>query len=174
MKNSFELEESIPWTNTQLDYDHLFMNFAVNISRFSKCVSHHVGAVLTKDNRVISHGVNGTRPGEINCCERFPAYDKETMREAHREWSELHEWHAEANAISYALKQKQDLEGTTLYVTVAPCFNCCKNWIGLFGVKRVIYLEEYDACGVERVRELLRTHGCRLEKYSELFSGVEQ
>ena len=163
-------DETTPWTNTQFDYDRLFMNFAINISRFSKCVSHSVGAVLTRDNRVISHGVNGTRPGEINCCERFPAYDKTTMRDAHRQWSEINEYHAEANAISFALKQKQDIEGTTLYVTVAPCFNCCKNWIGLFGVTRVVYLKEYDQCGVDRVRDVLRASNCVLEKYDDLFS----
>lgn len=152
---------------SQREYDKLFMGFAHDVSKLSKCVSIHVGAVLVKDNRVISHGVNGTRPGHINCCERFPAYNAETSRPAHSAWSQKHEWHAEANAISFALKQKQDVEGSTLYVTLAPCFECMKSFIGLFGVSRVVYTDVYDRCNIQDVQDQADVYSVTLEKYHE-------
>ena len=49
----------------------VFMKTAFLFAEQSKCVSHHVGAVIVKNNRIISTGVNGTPPDLPNCCDIF-------------------------------------------------------------------------------------------------------
>ena len=53
-------------------FDQLFMELAVNLASKSHCIKRHVGAVLTKDTRIISIGYNGPPAGTHNCDEKWP------------------------------------------------------------------------------------------------------
>src|SRR5690606_21557549 len=53
-------------------FDDIYMELAVNLARRSHCIMRHVGAVLTKDTRIISIGYNGPPPGTHNCDEEWP------------------------------------------------------------------------------------------------------
>ena len=50
--------------------------------------------------------------------------------------------HAEANAITKLARSSNNSEGSTLYVTAAPCIECAKLIIQA-GIKRVVYGEKY-------------------------------
>lgn len=119
----------------------LFMKVAFLIAGKSKCVSHHVGAVLVKDNRIVSMGYNGAPPGLINCNEVFnpDSFD----RHKHHEWSDANEVHAEINCLMFAAKNEISTDGCDLYVTITPCDYCVKNVV-MSGVKNIFYLYEYD------------------------------
>lgn len=118
-----------------------FMKTAFLFADESKCVSHHVGAVIVKDKRIVSIGYNGTPPDLPNCCEVF---DPEGFdREEHHKWSKDNEIHAEMNAIGFAAKKGEDIEGCDMYVTVSPCNDCLKN-ICATGIANVYYLYLYD------------------------------
>lgn len=118
-----------------------FMKTAFLFADESKCVSHHVGAVIVKDKRIISIGYNGTPPDLPNCCEVF---DKDNFdREAHHKWSKDNEIHAEMNAVAFAAKHNVEIDGCDVYVTVSPCNDCLKN-LSMTGVKNVYYLYLYD------------------------------
>lgn len=119
----------------------VFMKTAFIIAQKSKCVSHHVGAVIVKDNRIISMGYNGTPPGLTNCCEVFDTNN--FSREEHHKWSSDNEVHAEMNAITFAAKRGDRLNGCDMYVTISPCNYCLKN-IVMTGIKNVYYLYPYD------------------------------
>lgn len=136
------------------------MQHAYLVGQSSKCVSWKVGAVIAKDGRIISTGYNGTPAGRehVNCCEHATASgwlksvqhgDKVIVglnpefREAHSKWSSDNEIHAELNAILYAAKTGQGIDGATMYVTVSPCPQCAKA-IAQSGIKTVIYQELYD------------------------------
>ena len=107
----------------------------------SKCISHHVGAVIVKDDRIISVGYNGTPPGLINCCEVF---DKDNFnRQEHHIWSSENEIHAELNALAYSAKTNIEVDGADVYVTISPCNQCIKNLIPA-GIKNIYYLFLYD------------------------------
>lgn len=54
-------------------FDDIYMELAVNLSKRSHCVKRQVGAVLTKDTRIISIGYNGPPAGTHNCDEEWPA-----------------------------------------------------------------------------------------------------
>jgi len=129
--------------NKQQKLDKIFMNVAVEFSDLSHCVSHKVGAVAVKDNRIVATGINGTPSGMVNCEEIFPDYNLERDREEHYKWSSAHEIHAEMNIIIFCAKNGIELEGTTVYSTVQPCQYCMKNLLQT-GIVRIVYKYPYD------------------------------
>lgn len=116
------------------------MNLASDLARRSHCVKAQVGAVLTKDTRIISIGYNGPPAGTHNCDEEWPLMG--CARDAKGSCSLA--LHAEENAILYAVKNGSKLEGTTLYVTLSPCLPCAR-LIYAAGIKQVIFKDSYAA-----------------------------
>ena len=117
-------------------YDKAYLRMAGEWAKLSHCKRKQVGALIVKDNTIISDGYNGTPSGFTNSCEDE---DGETH------WYVLH---AEANAILKVAKSTQNAKGATLYVTLSPCRDCSKLIIQA-GIKRVVYLKQYkDISGV--------------------------
>lgn len=114
----------------QLKRDYLYMRMAQTWSENSYCQRRQVGALLVKDNMIISDGYNGTPSGFENQCE-----DENNV-------SKPYVLHAEANAITKVARSHNSSEGATLYVTTSPCMECSKLIIQS-GIKRVVYSEEY-------------------------------
>ncbi len=121
----------------QLRYDKAYLKMAVNWSKLSHCKRKQVGALIVKDEMIISDGYNGTPSGFDNCCEDS---DNKTY------WYVLH---AEANAILKVAKSTNNLRGSTLYLTMSPCKECSKLIIQA-GITRVVYIRPYkDTEGVQ-------------------------
>ena len=121
-------------------FDDIYMNLAVDLARRSHCVKAQVGAVLTRDTRIISIGYNGPPSGTHNCDEEWP--DTGCARDSKGSCSLA--LHAEENAIIYAVKNGVSLEGTTLYTTLSPCLSCAR-LIYSSGVRKMIYKHSYAA-----------------------------
>lgn len=119
----------------------IFIKTALLLSQKSKCVSKKVGAVIVKDDRIISMGYNGTPPGYKNCNQIF--MEKEYIREEHHKWSNMYEIHGEMNAILFSAKNDINVNGCDIYVTLHPCDQCIKNLIQA-GIKKIYYVYEYD------------------------------
>jgi dCMP deaminase len=119
-------------------FDLIFMNLATNLATRSHCVKAQVGAVLTKDTRIISIGYNGPPAGTHNCDEEWP--ETGCPRDSKNSCSLA--LHAEENAILYAVKNGSTLEGSTLYLTLSPCIACARI-IFSSGIKKVWYKESY-------------------------------
>jgi dCMP deaminase len=118
-----------------------YLKMASEWSSNSCCKRKKVGALIVKNNMIISDGYNGTPSGFPNDCE---GPDGSTQ------WYVLH---AEANAITKLAKSTQDSEGSTLYLTLSPCRDCSKLIIQS-GIKKVIYKEEYrDLDGLKILKE---------------------
>lgn len=98
------------------------MNLANDLAKRSHCVKQHVGAVLTKDTRIISIGYNGPPAHTHNCDEEWPGVG--CPRDSKGSCSLA--LHAEENAILYAVKNGANLEGATLYTTLSPCLPCAR------------------------------------------------
>lgn len=96
----------------------------------SYCERRKVGALVVKDKMIISDGYNGTPSGFENVCE-----DENNM-------TKPYVLHAEANAITKLARSSNNSDGSTLYVTAAPCIECSKLIIQA-GIKRVVYGEKY-------------------------------
>jgi len=139
--------------------DKNFINIATEIASASKCVSKQVGAVIVKDGRILSTGYNGTPAGYINCCD----YWKGEYTPQHHEWSKTYEIHAEMNAIIWAARKGISIEGATIYVTLEPCSECSKNLIAS-GIKRIVFLKEYEHTHSQVVSKFLEDNGVSIEK----------
>lgn len=120
------------------EFDDIFMELAVNLSRRSHCVKAQVGAVLARDTRIISIGYNGPPAGTHNCDEEWP----ETGCARDSKGSCSLALHAEENAIIYAVKNGISLDEATLYTTLSPCLSCAR-LIFSSGVRKMIYLHSY-------------------------------
>jgi dCMP deaminase len=114
------------------------MNLATDLAQRSHCVKAQVGAVLTKDTRIISIGYNGPPAGTHNCDEEFPNVG--CPRDSKNSCSLA--LHAEENAILYAVKNGATLEGATLYLTLSPCLSCAR-LIFSSGIKKVWFKNSY-------------------------------
>lgn len=119
-------------------FDLIFMKLASDLSARSHCVKAQVGAVLTKDTRIISIGYNGPPAGTHNCDEEWP--ETGCPRDSKNSCSLA--LHAEENAILYAVKNGAALEGSTLYLTLSPCISCARI-IYSSGIKKVWYKASY-------------------------------
>ena len=120
------------------EFDQIFMELAINIAKRSHCIKRHVGAVLTKDTRIISIGYNGPPAGTHNCDEEWPETGCE--RDSHGSCSLA--LHAEQNALMYAINNNAKIEGSTIYLTLTPCLACARMLFSA-GVKKVVYLYSY-------------------------------
>ena len=110
----------------QTKYDKAYLKMALEWGELSYCKRRKVGALIVKDNMIISDGYNGTPTGFENICEDDEGYTK---------WYVLH---AEANAIAKVSSSTQSTKGATLYITLSPCRECSK-LIFQSGIKRVVY-----------------------------------
>ena len=123
---------------TRPAFDQIFMNLALDLAKRSHCVKAQVGAVLTKDTRIISIGYNGPPAGTHNCDEEFPI--EGCPRDTKGSCSLA--LHAEENAILYAAKNNISMIGSTLYITLSPCIACARV-IFTTGIKKVFYKDSY-------------------------------
>lgn len=154
------------------EFDDIFMELAVNLAKRSHCIKRHVGAVLTKDTRIISIGYNGPPSGTHNCDIEWP--EKGCPRDSKGSCSLA--LHAEQNAILYAVKNKTDVEGATLFVTLSPCIACARI-IYTMKIKKVVYLKsyaEYKGIPTDEGVDFLRRFGVEAEKYEGSLDNVSE
>jgi len=114
------------------------MELAEKLALRSHCVKAQVGAVLTKDTRIISLGYNGPPAGTHNCDIEFPVVG--CPRDSKGSCSLA--LHAEQNAILYAAKNNVSMQGATLYVTLSPCISCARV-IYTTGIQKVYFKDSY-------------------------------
>ena len=119
-------------------FDEIYMELAEKLALRSHCVKAQVGAVLTKETRIVSLGYNGPPAGTHNCDEVWP----ETGCARDSKGSCSLALHAEQNAILYATKNNVSMENATLYVTLSPCIACARV-IFTTGIRRVFYKDSY-------------------------------
>jgi len=151
-------------------FDDIYMELAVNLAKRSHCIKRHVGAVLTKDTRIISIGYNGPPSGTHNCDELWPSTG--CPRDSKGGCSLA--IHAEQNAILYAVKNNTSVDGATLYVTLSPCLACARI-IYSMGILRVIYFNSYaELKGLEKDEgvEFLKTFSVACSKYEGKLDNV--
>lgn len=136
----------------QLRYDKAYLRMAKSWAKLSHCKRKQVGALIVKDDMIISDGYNGAPSGFDNCCE-------DESGDTH--WYVLH---AEANAILKVAKSTNNAKGATLYLTLSPCKDCSK-LILQAGIKRLVFIKQYkDSSGVD----FLRSAGIEIIKIEEI------
>lgn len=110
--------------------DKRYLRMARIWAENSYCQRRKVGALLVKDQMIISDGYNGTPAGFENICEDEAGVTKPYVL------------HAEANAITKIARSGNSSQGSTLYITASPCLECSKLIIQA-GIKRVVFNDLY-------------------------------
>ena len=122
-----------------------FMDTAERFAQLSSAKRLQVGAVVVKDNRIISIGYNGTPAGWDNTCEE-EVIDKDWFVTRKTKDEVIH---AEANAILKLARDGESGNGSDLFCTHAPCVHCAKLIYGA-GIKKFYYRDTYrDTLGIE-------------------------
>ena len=171
-----------------IDY---YMDVADRTSKLSHAIRLQVGAVVVKDNRILSYGYNGMPTGWDNNCEtkeymssdaggwlnpdeidmRWPFQEwRESVTESGEKWGYNARYklvtkdevlHAESNAIAKVSGSTESSENATMFCTHAPCIHCAK-MIWQSGIKNLYYRDTYrDSNGLE----FLEKSGVNVTKY---------
>lgn len=110
----------------------------------------HVGAIVVKDDRIISIGYNGMPAGWDNNCEFDFTHPQTKLTELVTRKEVLH---AEANAITKLAKSNDSGLGADIFITHAPCMECSK-LILQSGIRRVYYGDQYrDDSGIQFLKQ---------------------
>ena len=143
------VKEKKEMTKERVSWETYFMNIAKEVSTRSTCDRKHVGAVIVRDKTLLSTGYNGSIKGLPHCneadCEMVDGHCIRTS-------------HAEANAIVQAAKNGVKIDGSEIYVTASPCYNCFK-LIANSGIKIIFYNELYRD---QRIKERAKEVGIEL------------
>jgi dCMP deaminase len=143
-------------------WDEYFIKIAEIVKERSTCLRRRVGAVIVKDNRILTTGYNGAPPGARHCDEI--GCMRETMGIPSGERHELcRALHAEQNAVIQAAKYGIPIEGSTVYTTTYPCVICAKILIAS-GVERIVYDGGYPD---ELSKKFLADSGIIIDKYDK-------
>ena len=133
----------------RVSWDRYFMNLALQAATRSTCPRKHVGAVIVRDKTILSTGYNGSIRGAPHCTDVGCLMENNHC---------VRTVHAEANALVQAARHGVLLDGSQIYVTASPCFNCFK-LIANAGIRTVYYGEFYRD---ERVLQFARDAGIEM------------
>jgi dCMP deaminase len=165
-------------------YIDYYMDVAERTGKLSHAVRRQVGAVIVKDNRILSYGYNGMPTGWPNECE-YKEYmnaakagfmpeneilEKFPYEEYVEEYQAIRRYrlvtrdevlHAESNAIAKVSGSTESSEDATMFSTTAPCIHCAK-MIFQSGIKNVFYRDTYrDSAGID----FLEKSGVNVTRY---------
>ena len=143
----------------------LFKDIAIRVAELSTARRLKVGAIVVKDDRIISIGYNGMPAGWDNNCEEWVDLTPEE-----RIWSDADRvlrtrpevLHAESNAISKMARSSESAEGADLFVTHSPCMECAK-LIYQSGIRNVWFGENYRS---DSGLQFLRKSGVEVKNWN--------
>lgn len=146
-------------------WDVRFVEIAKVIGEWSSCYQKNrkIGAVIVKNNRILTTGYNGAPSGIKNCVERGECMRRNENIPSGTKQELCYAIHAEQNAIIQAAKMGVSIDGATLYCTHQPCTICSKMIINS-GIKRIVYINEYPD---DFAMKLLNDAGIKVEHYIE-------
>ena len=147
------------------DKDHYYLNIAREVARRSTCLRRWFGAVIVKNDQIISTGYAGSARGTINCSDIGICPRQQAGIPRGERYELCRSVHAEMNAIIHAARI--DMIGSTMYLVgldskdekvieaAKPCKICTRLIINA-GIKTVIVLEPKDVVMTYEVDEFIR------------------
>jgi dCMP deaminase len=120
------------------------MNIAIAVRKKANCLGRKVGAIIVKENRIISTGYNGTPEGITNCADGgcVRCRNRETYK-ASVGYDVCICVHAEQNALITAARFGNAIEDSIVYSTLRPCFDCTKAALQA-KIKAIFYLHDWQ------------------------------
>ena len=155
----------------RISKENYYLDIAETVLERATCLRRVYGAIIVKNDEIISTGYNGAPRGRANCVD-MGYCSREAMNVPRGERYELcRSVHAEANAVLNYRGSLKDLEGSTVYVTLFPCHDCAKI-LAQVGVGEVVYLDNkyadtddgrisrriLDSCGISYRQVIVDVH----------------
>lgn len=122
-----------------------YLDIAAAVAARSTCLRRQYGAVIVKNDTIVSTGYNGSARGAINCCDAGSCWREENHIPHGEQYEKCVAVHAEANAIINA--SREEMEGATLYLAgfengerikdPSPCL-MCDRFIQNSGIAEVV------------------------------------
>jgi dCMP deaminase len=126
-------------------FKRAFMQTAQTFAELSHARRLKVGAIVVKEDRIISIGYNGMPAGWDNDCEDEYLHEDGSITLK----TKLEVLHAETNAIAKLAKSNDSGNGATMFITHSPCIECAK-LIYQSGISHVMYMQNYrDDAGIK-------------------------
>lgn len=133
--------------------DDTYMRMAIVLAQRSSCKRKKVGCLFVKNNSIIAEGYNGTPSGWDNECEDENGKTKPCVS------------HAEANAIAKLARSNNSAEGSTVYCTLSPCYDCAKQMADT-GINKLVFYEYYNKIFMlEEGLKYLIDRGIKIERW---------
>ena len=137
-----------------------YMKTAETFAELSSAKRLHVGAIVVKDDRIISIGYNGMPSGWDNNCEDLIRNEQDNGIVKYTTISKPEVLHAETNAIAKLARSNESGLGSTMFITHAPCLDCAK-LVYQSGINSVFYRNSYRS---EDGIQFLEKAGLKVEK----------
>lgn len=131
----------MPYQDTRPSWDEYFMTLADEVCQRTTCTRRAVGAIIVKDNRILTTGYNGVPMGMKHCGEVGCLREKLHVPSGQRQ-EICRGLHAEQNAIIQAARYGIDIRGAKIYITTQPCITCAKMLINA-EISEIIYKNPY-------------------------------
>lgn len=147
---------------TRISKDNYYLDIAQTVSERSTCLRKHYGAIIVKNDVIISTGYNGAPRGRANCSEIGRCLRNDLNIPRGERYEMCRSVHAEGNAIIAA--SREQMLGSTLYMTcvnpenselVGGTCSCmmCKRMVINAGIERVVVRETADTYTVYEVSD---------------------
>lgn len=159
--------------NPRISRETMFMDMARTVACRGTCLRKQVGAVMVRNNRVVSLGYNGAPPGlphctDVGCGGGVSRIEDSELNDGRTNYMTYPNGctraiHAEMNAVAFAARQGARTDDAVMYCTCATCANCAALLVSS-GIKRFVYLEPYRlTAGID----LLTEAGIEVMQYGE-------
>lgn len=152
--------------------DDYYIRVARVIAKRSTCLRRQYGAVVVKDDRIVSTGYNGSAKGEENCCDIGKCIREELHIPHGKEYEKCKAVHAEMNAVING--NASDMKGATLYLAgfeygkpiknAAPCELCSRVIINAGIVKIVTAEGTYFVHKKDEINETVKNLRCKCDE----------
>lgn len=151
-------------SNPRISRETMFMDMARTVACRGTCLRKQVGAVMVRNNRVVSLGYNGAPPRLPHCTtvgcgggHRTPIHGEQGRPNGGGKMVYpngcTRAIHAEMNAVAFAARQGAPTDDATMYCTCATCANCAALLVSS-GIKCFVYLEPYRlTAGIDLLTE---------------------
>lgn len=153
--------------------DHYYLNIACEVSRRSTCLRRHFGAIIVKNDQIISTGYAGAPRGTVNCIDLGECPRQKAKIPRGERYELCRSVHAEQNAIIHA--SRQDMIDSTMYLAgleaidrsvvkgARPCLLCTRMIINA-GISKVVVLEPRNNISVYNVDDFIKEEEVDLSK----------
>ena len=144
---------------TRIDKENYYLDIAATVLERSTCLRRRYGAIIVKNDAIVSTGYNGAPRGRTNCIDRHECLRDQLGIPSGERYELCRSVHAETNAIIAA--SRENMLGATLYLVgydrqgliAAESCSMCRRQIINAGIHRVIARTAPDEYSVTRVKD---------------------